>query len=48
MSKYCIEHYIDTHFRVMAVKEVEENSVVIEDDFLAEAESAAFETEVSR
>ena len=33
----------------MAVKEVEENSVVIEDDFFAEAEPEDFfETEASR
>ena len=33
----------------MAVKEVEENSVVIDDDFFAEAElEEVFETEASR
>ena len=41
-------HYnTDTHFRVMAVKEVEENSVVIEDDLFAEPEEV-FDTEASR
>ena len=43
------DYYTDTHFKVMAVKEIEENSVVIEDDFLAEADPEdVFETEASR
>ena len=47
--QYFITYYTDTHFRVMAVNEVEENSVVIEDDFFAEAEpEEVFETEASR
>ena len=51
-------YYADTHFRVMAVNEVEENSVVIDDDFFAEADpedffadaepEEVFETEASR
>ena len=44
-----IVYYTDTHFRVMAVNEVEENNVVIEDDFFAEVEpEEVFETEASR
>ena len=49
LVKTFIIYYTGTHFRVMAVNEVEENNVVIEDDFFDESEPEdVFETEASR